>query len=255
MFDLTHKKALVTGASRGIGRGIALALAKAGADVVVNYHSKKEEAEQVVDEIKKLGRQSYAVQADVSDKVQVDKMVMEMIEKWGEINILVNNAGLLGYSPFVEMAEAEWDRLMKVNVKGYFYVTQVVTKQMILQKKSGRIINIASIASGQIGIGTPGAVHYGTSKGAIVAFTESLAPELAPYGINVNTIAPGVIDTDMVAGMMQDKKSLESFMARTPKKRAGKPEDIGYAAVYLASNEADYVTGTVLYVDGGYLSD
>ncbi|KKP69917.1 hypothetical protein A2X44_01765 [candidate division CPR3 bacterium GWF2_35_18] len=254
MFDLKNRKALVTGGSRGIGKGIAISLAKAGADVVVNYYSKVEEAEAVVSEIKKLGRQSYAVKADVSIREEVVKMVNEMTEKWGEINILINNAGLLGAAPFTEMTEEEWQRVLNVNVNGYFHVAQEVAKQMVAQKKDGRIINIASIASGQIGIGTPMSVHYGTSKGAIVAFSESLAGELAPYGINVNAIAPGLIETDMVAGFTSNKTVLDSFIARTPKKRAGQPEDIGYAAVYLASDEADYVTGTVLYVDGGYLA-
>lgn len=255
MFALTGKKAIVTGGSRGIGKGVALALAKAGADVVINYHSKPEEAEKVVEEIKKLGKQSYSVKADVSDRNEVVKMIDEMIDKWGEINILVNNAGLLGAAPFIEMTEEEWRRVLNVNIDGYFHVAQAVAQKMVNQKKGGRIINISSIASGQIGIGTPMSVHYGTSKGAIVAFSESLAGELAPFGINVNSIAPGLIETDMVAGFMQNKAVIDTFMARTPKKRAGKPEDIGFAAVYLSSDEADYVTGTVLYVDGGYLAD
>ena len=239
MFDLTGKKALVTGSSRGIGKGIALALAKSGADVVVNYHSHPEEAEKVVQAIQQLGRQSYSVKADTSNQEEVLKMINEMTTKWGEINILVNNAGVLGGGAFQDMSYAEWSRVLKVNIDGYFFVAQAVSKKMIEQKKGGRIINVASIASGQIGIGTPMSVHYGTSKGAIVAFSESLAGELANYNINVTTIAPGLIDTDMVANYVKDEKVLQGFLARTPKKRAGKPEDIGYAAVYLASDEAD----------------
>lgn len=253
MFDLTGKRALVTGASRGIGKGIALCLAKAGADVAVNYRSKQEEAEEVVAEIKKMGRQAFCMQADVSQKEEVVRMVGEVAEKFGSLDILVNNAGVLGSSSLVEMSDEEWDRVIDINLRGYFLVTREVAKRMLPQKK-GRIINIASIASGQVGIGTPNASHYDASKGGIIAFSESIAAELAPQGINVNCIAPGLIDTDMVAGIMQDEKSRQEFLLRVPRGRVGKPQDIGAAAVFLASDEADYVCGTVLYVDGGYLT-
>ncbi|OIN94585.1 hypothetical protein AUJ38_02105 [bacterium CG1_02_42_9] len=255
MFDLNGKKALVTGASRGIGKGIALCLAKAGADVVVNYRSKQEEAEEVVAEIKKMGRQAFSVQADVSQKEEVVRMMGEVTAKFGSLDILVNNAGVLGFSPLSEMTDEEWDRVLDVNLRGYFLVTREAVKVMLKEKGWGRrIINIASIASGQVGIGFANGSHYDASKGGIIAFSESIAAELAPQGINVNCIAPGLIDTDMVSGMMQDEKVKQGFLARIPRGRAGSPEDIGAAAVFLASEEADYVCGTVLYVDGGYLT-
>ncbi|PJC68016.1 beta-ketoacyl-ACP reductase, partial [candidate division WWE3 bacterium CG_4_8_14_3_um_filter_42_11] len=206
MFDLNGKKALVTGASRGIGKGIALCLAKAGADVVVNYRSKQEEAEEVVAEIKKMGRQAFSVQADVSQKEEVVRMMGEVTAKFGSLDILVNNAGVLGFSPLSEMTDEEWDRVLDVNLRGYFLVTREAVKVMLKEKGWGRrIINIASIASGQVGIGFANGSHYDASKGGIIAFSESIAAELAPQGINVNCIAPGLIDTDMVSGMMQDE--------------------------------------------------
>lgn len=251
MFDLTGKKALVTGASRGIGRGIALALAKQGADVVVNYHSNAAEAEKVVEEIKGLGRDSFAVRADVSDSISVTKMFEEIASKWGSLNILVNNAGIVQFAPFDQITEVEWDAVINTNLKGQFFCAQQAVK---LMKPGSRIINIASIASGGVGIGFAGVSHYTASKGGVVALTENMALELGPKGINVNTIGPGVIETDMTKDMLADKVTVEGMLARIPKGRAGKPEDIGAAAIFLASDEADYVTGTVLYVDGGWLA-
>ncbi len=251
MFALTGKKALVTGASRGIGKGIALALAKQGADVAVNYRSKKEEAEAVVAEIKKMGREAFAVQADVSEAGSVAKMFEEVGSKWKKIDILVNNAGILSQHPFGEIPEEEWDKVIKVNLKGQFLCSQAVLK---LMGTGGKIINMASVASGGVGIGSSNIAHYSTSKGGSVALTEAMAVELGPKGINVNAIAPGLVATDMTKFITEDKEALKGMLARVPKGRAGKPEDIGAAAAFLASDEADYVTGTVLYVDGGWLS-
>lgn len=247
MFDLTGKKALVTGGSRGIGRGIVLCLAKQGADVVINYHSKQEEAEAVVKEVEGLGRQAWAVQADVSDKSQVEAMFAQVKEKWGNLDILVNNAGVLSYAPFKDITEKQWDKLIDINLKGQFLVAQ----QAVGLMTKGRIINIASIGSGSVGVGFPNIVHYTASKGGVVAMTESMALELGP-DINVNAVAPGSIDTDMSRG--PDGKVDTSYLARIAKKRVGQPEDIGAAVAFLASDEADYITGTVLYVDGGWLA-
>ncbi|MGB9706869.1 MAG: SDR family NAD(P)-dependent oxidoreductase, partial [Microgenomates group bacterium] len=247
----TGKKALVTGASRGIGRGIALALAKQGADVAVNYHSNAVEAEKVVSEVKALGRDSFAVQADVSNKASVSKMFEEIKTKWGKLDILVNNAGIVFFVPFEEMPEEQWDQVLAVNLKGQFLCAQEAVR---LMGPGSKIINIASIASGGVGIGFSHIAHYTASKGGAVALTENMALELAPKGINVNAIAPGVIETDMTKGMLTDEAMKTSLMARIPKGRVGKPEDIGAAAAFLASDEADYITGTVLYVDGGWLA-
>jgi len=254
MFDLTNKVALVTGASRGIGRGIALILAQAGADVAVNYVSSEAEAEKVVVQIKNLGKKAISIRADVSKKEEVDFMVEEVIRQFGKIDILVNNAGIISFKPFLEMEEAEWQRVIDVNLKGQFLVAQVVARQMVKKGTGGRIINISSIASGQVGTGFPNLVHYCSSKGGVVAMTEAMALELGPHRINVNAIAPGAIETDMIKDMLVDEKSRQGFLARIPKGRIGKPEDIGAMAVFLASDESDYCTGATFYVDGGWLA-
>jgi len=251
MFDLKGKKALVTGASRGIGRGIALALAKQGADVAVNYRSNAEEAEKVVAEIKAMGRDSFSVQADVSNKASVAKMFEEIKGKWGKLDILVNNAGIVQFAPFEELTEEQWDAVLDTNLKGQFLCGQQAVK---LMEQGGRIINIASIASGGVGVGFSRLSHYTASKGGVVALTENMALDLAKKGINVNAIAPGVIETDMTKEMLGDETTKKGLMARIPKGRVGKPEDVAAAAAFLASDEADYITGTVLYVDGGWLA-
>jgi 3-oxoacyl-[acyl-carrier protein] reductase len=252
MFDLTGKKALVTGGSRGIGRGIALALAKQGADVAVNYRSNAEEAENVVAEIKKMKRNAFAIQADVSDSKSVAAMFDAVKKRWGKLDILVNNAGMLSYAPFEELKEEDWDRVLAVNLKGQFLCGQQAARIM---RKGGRIVNIASIASGGVGIGFPSISHYTSSKAGVVGLTENMALELGPKGINVNAIAPGVIETDMTKDMLKDKKAMAGMLMRIPKRRVGQPEDIGAAAAFLASDEADYITGIVLYVDGGWLTE
>ncbi|MBI4999195.1 3-oxoacyl-ACP reductase FabG [Candidatus Gottesmanbacteria bacterium] len=254
MFNLSGKVALVTGGSRGIGQGIALALAQAGADVAVNYISSEEEAEKVVQKIKNLGRRAISVRADVSKKQEVDFMVGEMISQLGKIDILVNNAGILSFKPFLEMDEETWDKMMAVNLKGQFLVAQAAARQMVAQKTGGKIINIASIASGQVGVGFPNIAHYCASKGGVVAMTETMALELGPHKINVNAIAPGAIETDMTKNMLLDEKTRQGLLMRIPKGRIGKPEDVGAMAVFLASDEADYCTGATFYVDGGWLA-
>lgn len=251
MFDLTGKKALVTGGSRGIGRGIALALAQQGADVAVNYRSNATEAEAVVEEIKAMGRDAFAVQADVSQKDAVVKMFEEIKNRWGKLDILVNNAGIVNFADFESLTEEQWDQTLDVNLKGQFLCAQQAVK---LMGSGAKIINIASIASGGVGVGFHQIPHYVASKGGVVALTESLALDLAAKGINVNAIAPGVIETDMTKGLTEDEKTKAGLLARIPKGRFGKPQDIGAAAAFLASDEADYITGAVLYVDGGWLA-
>jgi 3-oxoacyl-[acyl-carrier protein] reductase len=251
MFSLEGKKALVTGGSRGIGRGIALALALQGADVIINYRSNQEEANKVVEEIKKMGRQSVAVAADVSSSQSVAKMFEYVKSQWGKLDILVNNAGIIAYADFETMAEEDWDKIMAVNLKGQFLCSREAVK---LMGPGSRIINTASIASGGMGVGFSRLAHYTASKGGVVALTENMALDLAKKGINVNAVAPGVIETDMTKEMLGDEKAKAGLMTRIPKGRVGKPEDIGAAVAFLASNEADYITGTVLYVDGGWLA-
>lgn len=249
MFDLTGKVALVTGASRGIGRGVALLMAKAGADVVVNYAGNVEGANQTVSEIEGLGRKAIAIKADVSNKSEVENLVSESVSKMGKIDILVNNAGVLSYQAFLDMPEEEWDKIIDTNLKGQFLVAQAVVKHMVASGVKGKIINIASIASGQVGVGYPQLSHYCASKGGVIAMSEAMAVELGPKGINVNVIAPGAIESDMTKGT-----NMDTLMPRLSIKRIGKPEDIGAMAVFLASDESSYCSGATFYVDGGWLA-
>lgn len=253
MFDLSGKYALVTGGSRGIGRGIALSLAKQGANVAINCTSSVDKAHDVVKEIKKIGKDSFVVQGDVSKSDEVEKMFNQIKEKWGRLDILVNNAGIIDYATFEDLTEAQWDRVLAVNLKGQFLCAKAGV--MMMEKNNwGRIINIASISSGGVGIGFKNISHYTASKAGVVGLTENMALELAPKGINVNAVAPGAIESDMSAGLRGNKELLKTTLAQIPKGRIGKPEDIGAAVAFLASEEADYITGVTLYVDGGWLA-
>lgn len=253
MFDLSGKNAVVTGSSRGIGEGIALALAQQGANVAVNCHSNTEMCSTVASRIKEMGRESIATQADVSNKDHVEQLFTAVKERWGRLDILVNNAGIIDYAGFEDITEEKWDEILAVNLKGQFLCSQEAVK-MMRQNNWGRIVNIASISSGGVGIGFKNIAHYTASKGGVVALTENMAIELAQYNINVNAIAPGAIESDMSSAVQENEEMLKGTLMQIPKGRMGKPEDIGAAAVYLSSNEADYVTGTVLYVDGGWLA-
>ncbi len=252
MFDLTGKKALVTGSSRGIGRGIALALAKQGADICVNFRSNKDEAEVVVAQIKALGRDAFAVQADVSNASEVKKMFAEIMTKWGKLDILANNAGITPASvPIDQTTEEQWDSVININLKGQFLCAREAAKIM---KPGSKIINMASIASGGVGGGFGRSVSYVASKGGVIGLTEDVSVDLASKGINVNAVAPGIIETDMTKEFIADPNIQKGFLAKIPKGRFGKPEDIGAVVVFLASDEADYCTGATFYVDGGWLA-
>jgi len=252
MFDLKGKVAIITGARRGMGRTHALTLAKAGAKVVVADIS-QEDCEKVVKEIEKEGGEALAVKCDVAKKEEVDEMVKKTVEKWGKVDILVNNAGIAQFKPFLELTEEEWDRTLDINLKGYFLCAQAVAKEMAKQK-SGRIINIASVAMGQMGIGFPNIAHYCASKGGIGGMTEALAVELAPYNITVNAIAPGMIETPMIDPMKQDPKMMEAMLARVPIHRVGSPQEVSNLVLFLASNESSYMTGSMVVIDGGWLA-
>lgn len=247
MFDLTGKVALVTGASSGMGKATAIALANQGAKVVVCAR-RMEKLEAVAAEIKSRGKEALPVAMDVTNKAQVDAAVAAAVRTFGRLDILVNNAGALDYSPFLTMTEEKWDLIIDTNLKGYFYAAQAAAREMA-KNKWGRIINIASIASGGAGIGITNLVHYTASKGGVVGMTEALAAELGQYNIRVNAIGPGGIDTEMTKGT-----DVSSIANRLSVKRLGKPEEIAAAVVYFASDEADYTTGTVLYIDGGWLA-
>lgn len=252
MFSLKNKVALVTGARRGIGKGIALVLAKAGAKVIVTDIDEKE-CQVVLKEIEKLGSQCLAKKVDVTNKKEIEEAVKAAIDKFGKLDILVNNAGICPFKPFLELTEEDWDKVLDVNLKGYFLCSQAAAREMAKQKW-GRIINIASVAMGQMGVGMANIVHYVASKGGVAGMTEALAVELAPYGINVNAVSPGLIETKMAEPVISDPAAREAILKRVPKGRTGQPKDIAQAVVFLASEEADYVTGAILVVDGGWLA-
>ena len=250
--DLKGKVALITGARRGMGRTHALKLAKAGAKVVVADIS-LEDCQKVVDEIKKGKGEALAVKCDVTKKGEVDEMVKKTVEKFGKVDILVNNAGICQFKPFLDLTEEEWDRTLDINLKGYFFCAQAAAREMVKQK-SGIIINIASVAMGQQGIGMPNVAHYCASKGGIAGMTEALAVELAPYNIRVNAISPGMIETPMIDPVKQDPKIMEAMLARVPMRRVGKPEEVSNLVLFLASDQSSYITGSTVVIDGGWLA-
>jgi NAD(P)-dependent dehydrogenase (short-subunit alcohol dehydrogenase family) len=252
MEDLKRKVAIVTGARRGMGKSHVLKLAEAGAKVTVSDIS-QEECQQVVDEIGKAGGEGLAIKCDVSNKKEIDEMVQKTVEKFGRVDILVNNAGICEFKPFLEMTEEEWDRTLSINLKGYFLCAQAAAKEM-LKQKSGAIVNIASVVMGQMGKGMTGLSHYSASKGGIAALTKTLALELAPYNIRVNTIAPGAIDTPMAASAKADPKMLEQTLAVIPLHRMGKAEEVTNTVLFLSSDASSYITGSIIVVDGGWLA-
>ena len=249
--DLSGKKALVTGSSTGIGRAIALAFARNGADVAVNYLRSKEAAEEVAREIEKMGRKAVVVQADVSRKDHVERLFAEVEAALGPtLDILVNNAGsLIRRELIAEMSEETFDRVVAVNFKSVFLCSQAAIPR--LPDGTGRVINISSIAARNGG--GPGASVYASSKAAVSCFTKGLAKELAPRGITVNAIAPATVATDMIKSWPEEDK--RELVASIPLGRLGQPEDVAAAVVFLASDAASFITGEVLDVNGGFLMD
>ncbi|MBI3075356.1 MAG: SDR family oxidoreductase [Parcubacteria group bacterium] len=252
MFNLTGKVALVTGARRGMGKAHARALASQGAKVAVTDIN-KEECEAVVEEIKAAGGDARAWKLDVANNKEIDIVVGDVAAHFGRLDILINNAGIFEPKPALEMSEDEWEKTIHINLRGEFFCAQRAAKEM-MKNKWGRIINIASVASGGVGIGFAGGAHYTASKGGIVGMTETLAIEWAPLGITVNAIAPGAIDTPMISAAGMSPEETQAMLARIPLRRFGKSEEIAAAAVFLSSDEASYVTGATLYVDGGWLA-
>lgn len=243
--SLQNKVALVTGGSRGIGRAIALEFASLGAAVVVNYNSSAEAAGETVKKIEDGRGKAASFKADVSDFKQAEALVKFTIETFGDLNILVNNAGITRDQLIMMMPEADWDAVISTNLKSTFNCSKAAVKHM-MRKRSGRIINMASVA-GQMG--NPGQTNYSASKGGQIAFTKALAREVAGRNITVNAIAPGFVDTEILKAM--NPETLEAALKMVPLARLGKPEEVAYAAAFLASDEAAYITGQVIGVDGG----
>ncbi len=242
---LEGQNALVTGASRGIGRSIALALAEAGANVVVNYAGNDEAAAAVVTEIEALGVKAYAVKAHVGSSEQFEGMVKGVLETWGRLDILVNNAGITRDNLIMRMKEEEFDAVIETNLKGVFNGIKAVTRPMMKQR-SGRIINISSV----VGVlGNAGQANYVAAKAGVIGLTKSSARELASRGITVNCIAPGFIETDMTDQLSEELR--QGMLGSIPLARLGRPEEIAKVTVFLASDNASYMTGQTLHVDGG----
>lgn len=242
---LQKKLALVTGASRGIGRAIAVALAKEGAFVIVNYSGSKEKAERTGAEIAAAGGEYECMQFDVADAEAVAAAVQQIIEKYGRLDILVNNAGITRDGLIMKMSEEHFDEVINVNLKGAFHTIKAASRQM-LKQRSGRIINISSVSGI---LGNAGQANYAASKAGIIGLTKSMARELASRGITVNAVAPGFIETDMTDAMNEAAK--ENAARQIPLGRMGQPEEIAEAVAFLASDRAAYITGQVLCVDGG----
>jgi NAD(P)-dependent dehydrogenase (short-subunit alcohol dehydrogenase family) len=246
---LQGKAALVTGASRGIGRVIALYLAGEGADVAVNCASSILEAEKVAREIKKLGRNSVVIKADVADKASVEKMVNEVIEQFGKIDILINNAGMATVAPSEKLEEKLWRRGIDVMLTGAFFCSQAAGKEMIRQK-SGKIVNIASI-NGIVAF--PERASYCSAKAGVMALTKVLASEWAKHNINVNAVAPGYVETELVSSLVaQGKLQMNELMARTPSGKLASAEDVAETVVFLVSDSSKSINGQTIVTDGGW---
>ena len=253
--DLKGKVAIVTGAKQGMGRAHAILLAKAGAKVIVSDLDLAG-CQPVVDEIKKMRGEAIAVKCDMSKKPEIDNLISEAVKKFGKIDILVNNAGIYPFKPFLEMQEADFAKVIDINLKGYFFAAQAAAK--IMQKNQpnekglkGSIVNIASVAAI---IGFAGLSHYCASKGGVVAMSKAIALELAPMGIRINNVDPGAIDTPGASNTSMTEQQKAAMLAPIPLKREGTAQEIANAVLFLASDESSYMTGSVIVVDGGWVA-
>ena len=245
---LKDKVALVTGGSRGVGRSIALAYGKEGAKVIVNYTSNEKAAQEVVDAIAAMGSEAIAVKADVASKVEVEKLFAAGKEKFGRLDILVNNAGFTRPAMLLKMTEDQWDQVVDIHLKAAFLCSQAAANLM-KDQNSGKIINVMSVAGL---VGTVGQINYSAAKGGILSMTKSIARELARYNICANVISLGIVATDMTEKIRTDENLAEIYMNRILLKRFAEADDISPAFVFLASDDANYITGQLLCVDGGY---
>lgn len=245
---LEGRAAIVTGSSRGVGRNVALAYAKEGADVLINYSSSEAPALEAVELIKAMGRKSVAVKADVANKAEVENMVAIARETFGRVDILVNNAGFTRPAMLAKMTEDQWDSVVDAHLKAPFLCIQACFK-LFEEQKYGKVINVSSVAGL---VGTVGQVNYSAAKGGILSLTKSVARELARYNVCANVISLGIVETDMTEKIRTDEKLKEIYMNRILLKRFGSSDDISPAFVFLASTDSDYITGQLLCVDGGY---
>jgi len=244
--SLKGRTAIVTGAGRGIGRAISLALAAAGTNLAL-ADLELASCQKTAGEILEQGGSAVAVQCDVSSRSEVENLVNQTLGKFGNLDILVNNAARASFKPFLRLSETDLDWALNTNLKGMFSCSQVAARAM-LKQRWGRIINLASISSG-LGNAFPLMSHYTASKGGVIGLTKALAVELAPYDINVNAICPGAIDTGLLPPGVAQR-----MVARIPKGRLGRPEEVAHLAVFLASEESEYITGSTIVIDGGWLS-
>lgn len=247
---LAGKVAVVTGGDQGIGRAIALRLAAEGADIAFCYRRNREGAEQVVGEISKLSRNTASFAADLGDVSQARRFIDQAFDRFGAAHILVNNAGVEKRADFWEVTEEDYDRVLNVDLKGVFFTTQAIVRRWLEKRDAGKIINISSVHEE---LPFPHFSAYCASKGALKMLTRDLAIELAPYRITINNIAPGAIETPINRSLLQDPQKLSSLLQNIPLRRLGTAEDVAGVAAFLASPDADYMTGTTVFVDGGLL--
>jgi glucose 1-dehydrogenase/3-oxoacyl-[acyl-carrier protein] reductase len=247
---LKGKVALITGASRGIGKGIAEVFAEEGADVAVNYVSNGNAAEDVAAWIRCKGRRAMTVKGDVASRADVEAMVDAVWDELGPIDILVNNAGIETIVPFLELTDEQWTRLTDVNLRGEWLCSQVFCKRAIAEGRKGSIVMIGSIQAGKV---LPGRTHYAPTKLGLEALTRNMSAEMTPHGIRVNCVHPGLIDTDMTAWVMKRPDLLPGILAQISVGRAGEPREIGTVVSFFASDEASYLTGQSIHVDGGWV--
>lgn len=258
---LEGKVALVTGSSQGIGQGVVLRLAQEGAKVVINYRSHPEGAEETLAKVEAIGgkchmaqcpdsSKGHTIQADLGSIPEINRLIAESIDHFGQLDILVNNAGIEKHAPFWEVTEADYDAVMNVNLKGVFFATQAFVKHLIATQRTGKIINISSVHEE---LPFPNFTAYCASKGGMKMLTRNLAIELGPLGININNVAPGAIETPINTKLLNDPDKLGALLKNIPLGRLGQPGDVASIVAFLASSDADYVTGTTFFVDGGLL--
>jgi glucose 1-dehydrogenase len=248
MGKLEGKVALVTGSSQGIGAAIAVRLAQEGADIVINYHSHPEEADDVKQQVVAAGRKAIAVGADLGNVASVNQLIADSVTGLGKIDLLVNNAGVEKNASFWDVTEKDYDLVLNTNLKGPFFCTQAFVKHLQSRKSPGKIINISSVHED---LPFPHFTSYCASKGGVKMMMRNLSIELAPFGITINNIAPGAIETPINTKLLNDPAKLKALLDNIPLARLGKPSDVASAVAFLASSEADYITGTTLVIDGG----